>query len=491
MKHGILAIAIVAALAFPAAADVTLHGLFTDHMVIQRDTRAPVWGSAAPGEKITVSGSWGKKASTTAKANGRWLLKLATPAAGGPYVITVSGKNTRTLKNVLSGDVWVCGGQSNMDWPLSNLANPKNKPAHVAADSAKLIEAKHDAIRVILLDKQYRARPQEGIVVQAAFENSWQACVRPEITGATTAVGFFFARTLNTGLDVPIGLIDANRGGTRVELWMSREALGETAIPEEKDGVAKGNSVLYNGMIAPLMPFAIKGAIWYQGESNSKTIADTALYAKNFPGMIDCWRDNWGQGKFPFLYVQLAAFRTASQGPVPAADLWPYLRESQDKALRMRNTGMASAIDAGLQGDIHPWMKETVGRRLAAAAQKVAHGMDAVHTGPTYARMRVHGNEAVIQFKHTGAGLRAKNVELDGIQLNARELKGFVICGADKIFVWADARIDGGAVIVSSPEVDRPAAVRYAWADFPLCNLYNEEGFPANPFRTDNFTPAK
>ena len=201
------------------------------------------------------------------------------------------------------------------------------------------------------------------------------------------------------------------------------------------------------------------------------------------------WLRNWGQGPFPFIFVQLAAFRDAQTVPVPAADTWPYLRESQDKTLRLRNTGMASAIDSGLQKDIHPYQKDVVGERLAASALEVAYDMEVVHTGPTFDEMDVEGNLAVIQFDNVGGGLTAKAVTLDGIEVGGDSVKGFAICGADRVWHYAEAEIDGDEVILSSPAVEKPVAVRYGWANFPICNLYNAEGFPANPFRTDDFPP--
>ena len=454
-------------------------------MVIQRDTDAPIWGKANPEEQITVTCSWGNKTETTADEKGNWMTKIKTPKAGGPYTITIRGENELILENVLSGDVWVCGGQSNMDFALQNFVKNPKVPAEIAQKYAKTIAGEYPNIRTILLEKQYRAEPQEDIVIAKAFQDSWQANIDSLINGQTTAIGFFFGRNLQEHLNVPIGLIDANKGGTRIHLWTSAKALGTTKIAKEVDGVAKGSSVLFNGMVSPLMPFAIKGVIWYQGEANSKTYEAATDYSADFQKMIRDWRSNWAQGDFPFLFVQLAAFHQAIDEPVSEKNLWPYVRESQENALSLPSTGMASAIDLGLQKNIHPWMKEEVGNRLALAARNVAYNERVVALGPTFQKMEIKKNEAIIHFKNIGSGLVVKQVNLDGIQLNENELKGFIICGKDKKFYYANAKVKGDKVIVWHPEIEKPVAVRYAWADFPVCNLYNREGLPVNSFRTD------
>jgi sialate O-acetylesterase len=287
-----------------------------------------------------------------------------------------------------------------------------------------------------------------------------------------------FGRKLNEDLGVPIGLIDANKGGTRAELWMPKDLFGETPPSEN------GPSSLYNGIIAPLQPFAIKGVIWYQGESNAGTVADCLAYGTTFPSLITAWRRDWGQRDFPFLFVQLASFRKKAEEPVD--ELWPLLRDSQVKALSLPNTGMAVAIDLGEEDDINPHRKQALAERLALAATRVAYGKDVIISGPTFKKMEIKGSNAVVAFDNVGGGLVARDVVLDKYHLGAAELRGFAVCGGDRKFVWAHAEIVGDTVVVSSPEVSDPVAVRYAWSDFPLCNLYNVEGLPAVPFRTDD-----
>ncbi|TRX66093.1 MULTISPECIES: sialate O-acetylesterase [Carboxylicivirga] len=467
-----------------AYSKVKPHGLFTNNMVIQQRVMAPVWGSANPGEKVQVSASWGESAHTTTDENGNWILHIKTPEAGGPFQITIKGENTVLLENVMAGDVWVCGGQSNMDFPLIRLKNTQKVPEKQVKAYAQIIKTEQPLIRTILIDKQYRAEPQSDIVVVKSFNNSWQVNASEAINNETTAVGFFFAKELQSKFNIPIGLIDANKGGTGIALWTSDKIIKSGDKKQEIDGVAKGSSVLFNGMIAPLTPFAIKGVIWYQGEANSKDKAKALAYADDLKSMITDWRSHWGQGDFPFLIVQLAGFHKTHTEPILEKEVWPLTRESQMKATELKNIGIATGIDVGFQKDIHPWMKDVVGYRLAKAAEKVAYGEKVIGTGPVYKGMKIKKNKAVIYFDNVGKGLQAKDVVLDGHQLSKTELKGFIIKGEGE-FYHAQAVIVGNKVIVSHPKVSKPTAVRYGWADFPLCNLYNRADLPAFPFRTD------
>jgi len=470
----------VAILSLPLAgrADVRLHGLLTDNMVLQRDIRAPVWGWAEPGEVVTVE-FHGQTVRTTAE-DGRWKVFLKPTKAGGPYEMTISGNNEIVLHNVLVGDVWVCGGQSNMHFQMQAYADrSKNRPEAVVEQYESMIaDTSPRNLRLMLIDKISRAQPQENVQIVKEFDNSWRE-LSPEHTAVFSALGFMFGRKLNEDIGVPIGLIDANKGGTRAELWMPIDLFGGTPPSED------GPSSLYNGIIAPLQPFAIKGVIWYQGESNAGTVADCLAYGSTFPDLIRAWRRDWRQGDFTFLFVQLASFRKKAEEPVD--ELWPLLRDSQVKALALPNTGMAVAIDLGEEDDIHPYRKQAVAERLALAAKRVAYGTDVIASGPTFKKMDITGSKAVVAFDNVGGGLVAKDVILDKYHISADELKGFAVCGEDRKFVWADAEIVGDTVVVSSPEVSKPVAVRYAWSDFPLCNLYNAEGLPAVPFRTDEF----
>lgn len=484
--------------------DLTVPPLFADHAVLQRDRPIPVWGTGAPGETIVVSLA-GRVATTKAKADGSWRLRLPSLAAGGPHALTISGKDrTLTFKDVLIGDVWVCSGQSNMEWPLKSARDGATETAR--ADCPR--------IRLYTVPQAVADTPQ------SVCGGSWAVCA-PDTARDFSAVAYFFGRHLQEALDVPVGLINTSWGGTPAESWTSEAALakydalepiaenwkvvlahypqaraeydaqreawqtaaaesearGETPPPPPPLPLGPGNpwqpSGLYNAMIHPLMPYGIRGAIWYQGESN----ADRAYqYRVLFPALIRDWRTNWGQGAFPFLFVQLANFTDVREEP--SGSLWAELREAQSMTLKRKNTGMAVTIDIGEADDIHPVNKQDVGRRLALAALKVAHGQDIAYSGPAYRSKSIKGAEVRLRFDHAFGGLRTS----DG-----GPLTGFAIAGDTGRFVWADARIEGDTVVVSSRAVSKPVAVRYAWADNPVCNLQNGAGLPASPFRTDTW----
>jgi sialate O-acetylesterase len=483
----------------PVAADVRLHGLFTDHMVLQQGRRVPVWGWADDGERVTVTFR-GETRSATAR-DGRWKVELGRLEAGGPDTLTVRGKNTIELADVLVGEVWICSGQSNMEWPISRSHEPQ----------AALDAATHPQLRLFTVPKLKSDLPVDNV------QSEWKLCV-PENVAGFSAVAYYFGRDLQEALGVPVGLIHTSWGGSPAEVWMREEVLMRDRAYREQildtyrnarlrheaedlkwEGEAEAArtagrefnrprprapwkpSELYNGMIAPLIPHAIRGAIWYQGESNA---GRAHQYRRLFPDMIRNWRRDWDQGNFPFLFVQLAPWDKNRRRPIeeiaaaPVESDWAELREAQLMTLdELRHTGMAVITDYGDKDDIHPPKKEPVGARLALAARAIAYGEDIVYSGPVFKRMRVRDGRAVLTFDHVGGGLVAR----DG------DLKGFTIAGEDRAFVWAEARIDGDQVIVSSPEVAKPVAVRLGWADYPVVNLYNEEGLPASPFRTDDF----
>jgi len=621
-----------------------LHPLFSDHVVLQRDVPLPVWGWAEPGQRIKVELA-GQSVETTADAQGKWVAKLGPYPAGGPHVMTITGPKSVEVKDILVGDVWICSGQSNMEWTLSNANNPEKEIA----------SASHPRLRVFTVPKTIALEPR------TTTDATWQVS-SPETAGGFTAVGYFFGRELERELNVPIGLIHTSWGGTIAEAWASAGALSampdfakaleniesekaelgkpkakfeeamaawwkkndpgtseqpawsdpnfdasgwkkmtlpthwedgglpdfdglvwfrkEITLPESINGKAATLSlgaiddrdttfvngvevgqmnvwnaarnykipagllktgrnviavrvldtsgpggfsgeanemkltpegadgsgtmsisgewtykastplgqlssppeamstnpnkvtVLYNGMIAPLKPFPIKGAIWYQGESN---VGRAAQYRKLLPTMIQDWRNTFGVGDFPFYIVQLANFLEVKKEPVDSA--WAELREAQYLTTRaLPNVGIALAIDIGDAADIHPRNKQDVGRRLALNALASAYGKDIEFSGPVYKAKEIKGNMIRVTFDHLGGGLVAKGGE---------KLEGFAIAGDDGHYVWADAVIDGDAIVVSSPKVEKPANVRYAWADNPIANLYNQTGLPAVPFRTD------
>lgn len=443
-----------------AQADVRLPKIFGDHMVLQQKLPIQVWGWADAGEEVTVS-IGEKKATATAAADGKWKVTLDAMEAGGPVEMTVAGKNSITLTDVLVGEVWVGSGQSNMQWTVAASDNAEQEIA--AADCPQ--------IRLFTVARKVAAEPQEDV------EGAWTTAT-PETVKNFSAVAYFFGRELHKELDVPVGMINTSWGGTIVEAWTSHETLQSDPdfqpILERSKNFQENNpnqaSVLYNGMIKGLIPFGIRGAIWYQGESN---VNRAEQYAELFPAFIADWRKNWGQGDFPFLFVQLAPFRYQGQDPRSLAELW----EAQLKTLSVINTGMAVTTDIGNVKDIHPKNKQEVGRRLALWARAAVYGQDVVYSGPLYKSMQVEDNKVRLSFKHAEGGLVAK----DG------ELTHFQIAGDDGEFVPAKATIEGETIVVSSDQVEKPAAVRFAWDDVAEPNLFNAAGLPASPFRTDTF----
>lgn len=510
---GVLAVLTVCAAS--SLADVKLPAVIGDNMVLQQGVNVPIWGWAEPGEQIVIkfglsSIAWG----AVTGQDGKWVVKIEPGQAGGPYDMIIEGENQIVLKNVLVGEVWVCSGQSNMEMPLGNV-NPSVTYDGVINYEKEIAEANYPNICL------FNVESKKVYVPRTADGNSWCRC-SPETVKTFSATAYFFGRQLHQQLDVPVGLISACFGGTPAEAWTSRKFLEterdfrgilhrydravaiypkvkkkyEQELKKFEQIVAKakaeGKKVprqpahlrqqpmgpghphapggLYNAMIAPLIPHGIRGAIWYQGEANA---GRAYQYRKLFPTMIKNWRNDWGQGDFPFLFVQLANFMSVS--PEPTESEWAELREAQLMTLSLPRTGMAVIIDIGEADDIHPKNKQDVGSRLALWALAKIYGKDMVYSGPIYKSMDIDGNKVALHFKHTGGGLEAKG----------GPLKGFAIAGADRKFVWADAKIEGDTVVVSSEEVAEPVAVRYAWANNPVCNLYNAEGLPASPFRTD------
>lgn len=460
-----------------ARADVKLPAIFGDHMVLQQKTDAPVWGWADADEEVTVS-LGDAKATTKAGADGKWKVKIATPAAGGPHELVVKGKNEIKLTDVLVGEVWLASGQSNMEWTVRSSSN--------AADEIKA--GSHPQIRMIKVGRNPSEKPLEDfqfVPIPKDATSGW-AIASPETVADFSAVGYFFARKLNAELQVPVGIINTSWGGTIAEAWTSREALEadllwfqpilERSKPFKADNPNQA-SVLYNSMIAPLVPLAIRGAIWYQGESN---VGRAEQYAKLFPAMIADWRKAFGQGDFPFLFVQLAPYQYGRGQNISNTGQLAELWEAQSKTLAVSpNTGMAVTTDITTIGDIHPPNKQDVGLRLALWALGTTYGKsDLVYSGPLYDSMAVEDAKIRVKFKHVGGGLVAHG---------DKPLSHFQIAGEDQKFVAAEAKIDGETIVVSSPDVPKPVAVRFAWDDIAEPNLLNKAGLPASPFRTDSF----
>lgn len=480
-------VAVISALALiavtpSAMADVKLPGIFGNHMVLQMGKEVPFWGWAEPGEEVTVTitpkdpgePARSDSASTVAAADGRWALRLPSRTKPMPVEVTVAGKNQLTLTNVLIGDVWICSGQSNMEWPVSASLNHQEEIAEAKFPSIRFFKAERSTARV----------PQDD------NDGKWIEC-SPESVGGMSAVAYFFGRELHQRLKRPMGLVQLTHGGSICEAWTSHAALKsdedfakilERAERASSDPSQANNpnraSVLYNGMIAPIQGFAIKGAIWYQGESNTSRAFQ---YRKLFPLLISNWRRQWGQGDFPFLFVQLANYIPEKSKPdrpeLPEESAWAELREAQTMALALAKTGMAVTIDVGEPRDIHPKNKQVVGRRLALSALNVAYGQEILASGPRFKSMKIVDGEVELEFHDVGEGLTT----------NGGTLRGFAIAGADKKFYWAMGRIEGNIVRLSSAQVPVPVAVRYAWGDSPEANLFNQAGLPAVPFRTDDW----
>jgi sialate O-acetylesterase len=496
-----------------AFADVRLPAIISDHMVLLSDAKANVWGWADAGEKVTVK-LGDSTVSATADDKGRWSAKLEGLKPGVVGDMTIAGKNTLTVKNVAAGEVWLASGQSNMEWTVSKA---KGAPEEIAA-------CKFPDIRVFTVEKKGSVKPLEDAA------GKWEIG-SPENAGRFSAVGYFFSRELHQKLKVPVGLVHSSWGGTPVETWIpesgmrvnpafsehwrkkqedypAKKSAHEAAMkrhaaavekakaegvkppnppraPDGPDALYSAPSGLFNGMIAPLAPYTIRGAIWYQGESNAGLAnrGNMELYGQLFPTMILAWRYEFSraqgvsrdESEFPFLFVQLANFHPRRDEP--SDSYWAQIREAQFGALEVPRTGMAVAIDIGEASDIHPKNKQEVGRRLAlsALAQVYFHEME--FSGPLFGGMQIEDSRIRLNFSNAN-GLKSR----DG-----GPIKGFAVAGEDKKFVWADAVLEGDHVVVASPMVKAPVAVRYGWADNPDCNLVNSAGLPASPFRSDRW----
>jgi len=497
-------IALLALCTLAVQADVTLPSIFSDNMVLQQDTSAPVWGKAEPGEDVTVT-LQGKKEQVKTNSDGRWAVKIGTPKSGGPYEMTIEGKNKIVIKNILAGEVWVASGQSNMEMSVKSSLNFDQESA----------AAKFPEIRMFTVKKAVSDTPQWNC------EGTW-VITAPETVGAFSAVGYFFARELHQKLGVPVGVIHTSWGGTPAESWTSKGALeaddnfkpiferfeqktkdypkakenfpavlkkweesaakakaenkpapNKPRAPSEPEKDSWKPAGLFNAMLNPIIPYRIQGAIWYQGESNA---GRAYQYRTLFATMIEDWRKHWNQGDFPFAWVQLANFM--GKKAEPGESSWAELREAQEMTLVLKNTGTGLAIDIGDEKDIHPKNKQDVGKRLAYWALKNSYGKDVPYSGPSYEKVRFHEGKAELEFKH----------DYDGLKFKGDKPTGFAVAGPDKKWYWADAKIEGkDKVWVWSDKVSNPIAVRYAWADNPDVSLYNSADLPASPFRTDNW----
>ncbi len=531
-----------------AHADVKLSGIFGDHMVLQQGQKIPVWGWADAGEEVTVNFGT-QTVQTKAGVDGKWRVDLAKVEANSqPQQLKVSGKNALAFDDVLVGEVWLCSGQSNMEFGVLNIKKKE--------------EISNTEIRVFCVTKSAALTPLDNTtfvpkeLVWDTLTGHWQKGPEAGTWGGFSAVGYLFGQQIQRTTKHPVGMIGSYWGGTPAQAWTSLSGLeknpalsnyvkgfqemneaqksrfpvvwadyvaamrkwsdevwepygvelrkwevdaktardqGKTEPPKpEPKGQRPANpgnvgttTSLFNGMINPLIPYAIKGAIWYQGESNANNGAE---YGVLFPNMIEDWRSKWGQGDFPFYFVQVAGYGPSTSDP--SRGKWPILREGQSKALALPNTGMATAVDIGEESDIHPKNKVDVAKRLALTAENRVYGQKTVDSGPVYDSMKIEGAEVRVTFKQTGGGLViAAPPVMAGKTPNSTpaELSGFEIAGEDQKWLPANASIEGNSVLVSSDQVTIPVAVRYAWADFPACSLYNREGLPAFPLRTDSW----
>jgi sialate O-acetylesterase len=486
MVRKVLFLAVALLAPASARADVKPHSLCTDGMVLQQKMSVNIWGTADKGEKVTVTFR-GKSASATADDHGRWKVSLDSGAAGGPFPMTIAGNNKLDYQNVYVGEVWICSGQSNMQWEIYRCSKSDQQ---IANDSPP-----NQTLRLFDVPRMPKAKPIDNI--EAKWTDSDPTTLKP-----FSGVAYFFGRDLQAALKVPIGLINTNVGGTRAEAWTSREVLdGNSHYKNDviKDKVHPNSpAALYNGMIYPLLNYRIKGAIWYQGESNA---GQAFRYRELFPMMIQNWRHDWGQGDFPFLFVQLAPWLAVSKEPSDST--WGELREAQTMTLKLPHTGMAVITDFGHEMDIHPTPKQPVGERLSRIARSQVYGEKVAYSGPMFKEIKADGNKAVLSFDH-GEGLTAKELVPTDMRKNDKtgqvgyawrvkegsdnaELVGFTACGADKKFHNAKAAIHGSTVVVTCDAVPNIVAVRYGWANHPICNLFNKDGLPASPFRTDDF----
>jgi sialate O-acetylesterase len=471
-------VAVAVSLAGPVRAEVSLNNMFGDHMVLQQGIANRVWGRAAAGEEVTVSIA-GQSKATKAAPDGAWEVRLdPITEYGGPHALTVKGTNELTFNDVLVGEVWICSGQSNMQWSVNQANDPDLEKAAANVPSIRLLSV-----------------PQVGTQEpQANFNGKWQVC-SPATVGGFSAVGYFFGRQLHQSLGVPVGLINNAWGGSAADAWVKREKIAAhptlkaiherwTKLESEKpnDGQMKGNQRpgnIHAGVLSPSIGYGIRGVIWYQGESNA---GRAHQYRTLFPFMIQSWREEWNMADnqdFPFYWVQLADYK--AEKTEPGESDWAELREAQTMTLdALPNGGQAVIIDIGEGKDIHPKNKQDVARRLARWALAETYKQPGIPCrSPRYTGMERDGSRIMLSFSDVAGGWRPFDVA---------EPRGFTVAGADRRFVQAKATIEkDGRIAIWSDAVAEPVAVRYAWADNPVCNMYSNAGLPLTPFRTDDF----
>ncbi len=444
-------------------AQTTVAPLFEDHMVLQQQSKAALWGRDQPGTTVQVKTSWGARATAVTGKDSTWKLFINTGNAGGPYELMITGSRTLTLKDVLLGEVWLCSGQSNMEMPLSGFSNQP-----VMESNSLILNSFNPQLRL------YSVKSNAEKMPSASCQGDWKAAT-PETVARFSAVAYLYGQQLQQILKVPVGIICSSVGGTRVEAWTKTEVLKEVGFEftAKKDSAAINKndpSVLYNAMIHPLIPYTLKGMIWYQGESNRNNYQQ---YKERFSAMIHSWRKDWDLGNIPFYFVQIAPFEYGAG--VNSA----YLREAQLQTTQATaNTGMAVTLDIGDEQTIHPAHKKEVAQRLAYWALAKTYGIKGIQfSGPVYRSMKVVQNKIQLSFDEAAGGLSSFG----------RPLEGFTIAGADQQFHPAKAAIEKGVVTVYSDAVAQPVAVRYGWQNFLTGTLFNTAGLPASSFRTDDW----
>ena len=496
----------VALISITSFANVKLNSLFSDNIVLQRNMEVPVWGWADEGEKVTVEFA-GQTVSAITQ-NGKWMVKLKPLKENNiAQEMSVKGNNALSIKNVLVGEVWICSGQSNMEWALSRSTGGEEASA----------ASTNDKLRIFNIPHNVQLQPVDNV-------NAKWVLSEPKTTKMISAVGYWFMSKLQKELNVPVGFINVAFGGTVIESWLSQEALNAMPVKDKNMDLAsmkaeydkkdlelkpirdawqkavdscklnklpaparpavlpsefKGATTIYNGEICPIVPFAVKGIAWYQGESNAY-VNRAESYYDLLPAMIKLWRSDWNRADLPFIIFQIASFRKPQTDPNEKSGI-AIVQEAQLKAcLTVPKTALVSTIDMS-ESDVHYKNKQPIGERAMKAAMNLAYGKKIEFYGPIYKAIKFEGEKAILEFTHVGQGLTQ----------NGDTLKGFVVAGADKKFYFANAQIKGNSVIITSANVPQPVAVRYGWADFPTVNLFNKDGNPASPFRTDDWNVSK
>ncbi|UKM64319.1 sialate O-acetylesterase [Flavobacteriaceae bacterium GSB9] len=457
-------------------AEIKLPALFTDNMLLQQQSNTPIWGWANKNERVTITTSWdGKNYEVKVNKTGKWNTSLQTPKAGGPFEITVSTENeSKIIRNVLIGEVWLCSGQSNMEMPLKGFPGQPVKGGNEA-----IVRSANKNIHFITVPRATVLEPKTD------FEGQWEVA-GPQTTGDFSATAWYFGSFLQEVLNVPVGLIEVSYGGSNVEAWMNEEMLKdfdlELELPKtEADLKSSPNRVpttLFNGMLSPVIGYGIRGAIWYQGESN---YVRPLQYTDLFKKMVDSWRELWNQGEFPFYFAQIAPFDYARFHPNDNKTEYnsAYLREAQLKASKViKNSGMAVLLDVGEFGNIHPADKEKGGQRLAFQALAKTYGIDGFeYESPEFNAMEIKGSTVTVSFNNVPNGITSYN----------KEVVGFEIAGANKVFYPAKVQLRRKSVVLSAPQVEKPVAVRYLFKDFTKAEIFSTGGLPMSSFRTDDW----